>query len=53
MYPGVVEAVVGPLHAAEVDGEAASENVAGMGGCVPSEGDFCVFPNEWDTETIK
>ena len=45
MYPGVVEAVVGPLHAAEVDGEAASENVAGMGGCVPSEGYFCVFLN--------
>ena len=42
VYPGVVEAVVGSLHAAKVDGISASENVAGMRGCVTSDGNSCV-----------
>ena len=42
MYPGVIKAVVGSLHAAKVDGIPASQNVAGMRGCVSSDGNSCV-----------
>ena len=42
VYPGVVEAVVGALHAAKVDGVPAAENVAEMGGSVSSVSRSCV-----------
>ena len=41
VYPGVVEAVVGALHAAKVDGVPAAENVAEMGGSVSSGSNSC------------
>ena len=42
VYPGVVEAVVGALHAAKVDGVPATENVAEKGGSVSSGSSSCV-----------
>ena len=42
MYPGVVKAVVGALHAAKIDGVPAAEKVAEMGGSVSSGSNSCV-----------